>query len=396
MKRKDKLSRREFLKYAALAVGGLAVSGKTGNVFAEDRQSPVLNTLGQNDLAPDFPEGILLGRICEGRHGTRYEIKSEPHVNAPSVGIAWFDDVFEWKNEVVTSQLDPIRINQRWVEVPEGYIYADHVQPVRHIPQEVLTELPTWPDGSRGMWVEITTPYTPMDLTKPKNNYQYWLSREDNVNPRLYYSQMFWAFDIRQHPTTGKTQYCLMQRVGAHPENFWVDASVCRQIMPEELSPIHPDAEGKRIIVRVRPLGIQTLSCYEGDEEVYFAKVATGGRTEEGEWSTPVGERFTPWRKNIAMHYSQEATLTGGFDIPGVGWNFGFHPDGAFIHSTFWHNAFGNLKSAGCVNMRPEDAKWVWRWVQPQVSYHVGDAYAGDSSGVSFAQSTPVTVRVLS
>jgi lipoprotein-anchoring transpeptidase ErfK/SrfK len=387
MMRKDKLSRREFLKYSALAFGGLALSGsKMRSVFAADNQSQ----FQQQVDSPEFPVDIPLGRICYGQHGTRYDIKSEPNINAPSVGIAWYDDVFEWKKEVVTNQVDINNINQRWVEVPEGYIYADNLQPVRHIPQKVLNELPETPDGSRGMWVEITTPFTPLDLTKLKSNYQYWISREDNINPRLYYSQVLWAFDIRNHPITGKSQYCLMQRVGANPENYWVDASVCRQITPEEIAPIHLEAEDKRIVIQIRPRGLQTLSCFEGNEEVFFAIVSTGGRTEEGKWSTPIGNRFSPWRKNISMHYSQTETLTGGFDIPGVGWNLGFHPDGAFIHSTFWHNAFGNLKSAGCVNMRPEEAKWVWRWVDPQISYYEGDRYW---SGIGL--STPVTVELL-
>ena len=363
---------------------------RVGNVFAEGSQALANNFLQQNDTMPDFPVDKLLGRICDGRHGTRYEIKTEPNINAPSVGMAWFDDVFEWKREVVTDQIDLNRINQRWVEVPEGYIYADVIQPVRHIPQEVLTELPEMSDGSRGMWVEITTPYTPLDLTKPKSDYQAWLRSEANVNPRLYYSQVFWAFKVRQHPTTGKTQYCLMQKVGANPENYWVDASVCRQIKPEEISPIHPGADDKHLVIQVRPRGLQTLTCYEGSEEVFFTTVSTGGPTEEGNWSTPIGNRFTPWRKNIAMHYSQAETLTGGFDIPGVGWNFGFHQDGAFIHSTFWHNAFGNLKSAGCVNMRPDEAKWVWRWVEPHIPY-----YEGDETWTGFGISTPVTVELL-
>jgi lipoprotein-anchoring transpeptidase ErfK/SrfK len=387
MNRKDKLSRREFLKHSALAFGGLALSsGKMRDVFAADKQS----LIQQQDESPNFPVDIQLGRICYGRHGTRYEIKSEPNVNAPSVGTAWFDDVFEWKKEVVTNQVDINNINQRWVEVPEGYIYADNLQPVKHVPQEVLIELPETPDGSRGMWVEITTPYTPLDLTKPKDAYQAWIRSEDNINPRLYYSQIFWAFDTRRHPSTNKIQYCLMQKVGALDDTYWVDASVCRQITPEEIAPIHPEAEDKRIVIKIRPRGLQTLSCFEGREEVFFTTVSTGGRTEEGKWSTPIGPRFTPWRKNISMHYSQAETLTGGFDIPGVGWNFGFHQDGAFIHSTYWHNAFGNLKSAGCVNMRPEEAKWLWRWVDPQITYYEGDRYW---SGLGL--STPVAVELL-
>jgi hypothetical protein len=29
--------------------------------------------------------------------------------------------------------------------------------------------------------------------------------------------------------------------------------------------------------------------------------------------------------------------------------------------------------SHGCVNALPEDAKWIFRWVNPQVDYEPGD-----------------------
>ncbi len=63
----------------------------------------------------------------------------------------------------------------------------------------------------------------------------------------------------------------------------------------------------------------------------------------------------------------------GNFDIPGIGWTTYFSPNGEAIHSTHWHNHFGIYGSHGCVNMRPEDAKWVWRWVEPAVAYDPGD-----------------------
>jgi hypothetical protein len=37
--------------------------------------------------------------------------------------------------------------------------------------------------------------------------------------------------------------------------------------------------------------------------------------------------------------------------------------------------------SNGCVNARPEDAKWVFRWAQPFVSYDPGDATVGLPGG---------------
>jgi lipoprotein-anchoring transpeptidase ErfK/SrfK len=56
-----------------------------------------------------------------------------------------------------------------------------------------------------------------------------------------------------------------------------------------------------------------------------------------------------------------------------VGWVSLFVGSGVAIHSTFWHNNFGMTMSRGCVNARPEDAKFVFRWTLPSVPYVPGD-----------------------
>lgn len=358
MNRKNQLSRREFLKLSVLAMGGLAFTRqKTGRNLAKQ-----LGLLQEEP--PVFPENTLLGRVCTGQEGAHFDIKSEPYWDAPVVGTAWRDDVFEWKQEIIAKPLDPIRINQRWVEIPEGYLYAEDVQKVRHIPQEVLQALPVTASGEQGMWVEITTPYVGMDFVKPPA--QYWI--REAIRPRLYYSQVLWAFDYRQNPTTGKPEYCLKQRYGALPDEYWVDASVCRRITPEEVETIHPGVENKRIVVDVR---YQTVSCLEGDKEVYFYRTTTGWKDEEGKWLTPPGVH-TIWRKLLSTHMSSSPTV-GDYDIAGVAWTTLFDINGAAIHSTFWHNAYGTARSNGCVNSRPDDAKWVWRWTEPAASYDTGE-----------------------
>jgi len=380
MKKKNTLSRREFLKFSTLALGGFAFSsGKTGKIFSGR------NLRSQNQVnSLDFPVISPLGRICVGEPGSRVEIKTEPYWDAPSVGDAWFDDVFEWKTEVIAKQVDPIRINQRWVEMPEGYIYADYIQKTYYYPQDPVEQLPETPTGERGMWVEIVAPYLDLVLTKPKSNYQYWIKNENLNQPRIYYSQVFWAFDVRQDPTTGHMQYRLKQLYGAAPDDYWVDASACREITPEEIAPIHPGADNKHIIV---DLDYQTLACYEGDQEVFFTKVTTGGPSEEeGKWLTPIGTH-TIWRKMVSTNMSAGPAV-GNYDIPGVGWTTLFDIHGAAIHSTYWHNYYGTPRSHGCVNTRPEDAKWVWRWAEPAVSY-----YPGDLTVVGLGQSTQVEVN---
>jgi len=360
MRKAKAFSRREFLKYLGLTVGGFAISSRSMDRIFADKW--LFSNIPQ--IEPEFPIGKKLGRICAGDPGARFDIKSEPYWEAPAVSTAWRDDVFEWKREVIAKQIDPIRINQRWVETEAGYIYAEYVQETEHLPQEPLVELPQTPSGERGMWVEIVTPYTGMSFARPPS--QYWI--RDVVNPRLYYSQIFWAFDVRTNPQTGKVEYCLKQLYGAFNDAYWVDASVCRQIKPEDVSPIHEDAEDKHLIVN---LLYQTLHCYEGNEEVYFAKVTTGGIGEEGKWLTPLGTH-TIWRKMVSTHMSAGGAV-GNYDISGVPWTTLFDNNGAAVHSTYWHNYYGTARSHGCVNAKPEDAKWVWRWTRPYVDYYPGE-----------------------
>jgi len=80
-------------------------------------------------------------------------------------------------------------------------------------------------------------------------------------------------------------------------------------------------------------------------------------------------------------------TTGGGYDLPGIGYTTLFSGDGVAVHSTFWHNSYGIPRSHGCVNARPEDARWVFRWTMPEVPYDAGDVT------VSGTGSTKVLVR---
>jgi len=364
MSRKNQLSRREFLKLSALALGGAALTGRNS-------ARSLLNGLNLlQDDPPVFPEGEWLGRMCIGGPGDVVPLMAEPSIYSNEIRKVYFDEVLTWNQEVIADDIDINRINQRWVETSEGYIYADYLQKVRFERQTPLEELPLSETGERGLWVEITTPYSSLDLTKPQSEYQYWV--KETIRPRIYYTQVFWAFDVRRHPDTGVVQYCLEQKYGALPDTYWVNAEYCRPITTEEVTPIHPDAGDKMVKVNI---DYQTLSCYEGEKEVYFAKVTTGTwNSEEEKWTTPVGIH-TIWRKSLSIHMSASPAF-GNYDIPGIPWSTFFDINGAAIHSTFWHNYFGSgPRSHGCVNCRPEDAKWIYRWTQPEVPYEAGDIF---------------------
>ena len=100
--------------------------------------------------------------------------------------------------------------------------------------------------------------------------------------------------------------------------------------------------------------------------------MTTGGYNyDEEKWLTPIG-KHTIWRKMISTHMSAGPAV-GNYDISGVAWTTLFDNEGAAIHSTYWHNYYGTARSHGCVNAQPEDAKWIWRWTKPSVSYYPGE-----------------------
>jgi lipoprotein-anchoring transpeptidase ErfK/SrfK len=66
-------------------------------------------------------------------------------------------------------------------------------------------------------------------------------------------------------------------------------------------------------------------------------------------------------------------TNADGWDLIGIAWTQLFVGEGVALHSTFWHNNFGEPMSHGCVNLRPQDAKWIFRWTRPPIPPETGD-----------------------
>jgi hypothetical protein len=348
----NKNSRRDFLKDTVFGLASLALL-------------PLNLKLPQSQ----FPQAGRLGRVTVGM----VEIKARPDPDSATVEKNYEDAVFPWLREVIGRR--PYRRNQTWVETPQGFIWAPYLQPVKNLSNQPVNQLPDTSLGS-GMWAEVTTPYVDLVLANPPARSP-WL-KEDQT-PRLYYSQVFWIDQIKQDKL-GQTWYRVNERFG-YGDIFWAKAESFRPLSEDEIAPIHPNAENKRVVVHI---GHQTLSCFEGKDEVYFARVSTGiqsdmygNRTEN--WETPLGVRPI-WRKLISVHMSG-GTTGGGYDLPGVSWTSLFEGKGVAIHSTFWHNNFGEEMSHGCVNAAPEDAKWVFRWTAPIVSIDPGDLTVGMPGG---------------
>lgn len=342
------LQRRDFLKLAAISLGALGL-----------RPWRRLFTL------PNFPQSEYLGRVTAGK----VDLKSRPDENSETVGILYEDAIVSWLREAIGPK--PYRVNQRWVETPDGYLWAGQVQPVRNHPNTPEDALPQTSLG-QGMWVEVSVPYVDLVLANPPARAPWLVNRiASGLIPRFFYSQIAWVDQVRTDEA-GQTWYRINERYG-YGDAFWAIAEAFRPLTKEEMAPISPGVENKRVLVNV---DYQTMSCFEGDTEVYFARVSTGALYDYlgnrvDTWETPLGKHRI-WRKAVSLPLSG-GSADVGWDLPAVGWISLFVGAGVAIHSTYWHNNYGEPSSRGCVNASPDDSKWVFRWTQPEVAYDPGD-----------------------
>ncbi|MFN2112746.1 MAG: L,D-transpeptidase, partial [Anaerolineales bacterium] len=204
-----------------------------------------------------------------------------------------------------------------------------------------------------------------------------------NLPQRFYFSQVLWA-DQMKVGSDGKLWYRVHDRYGIADELLWAPAEAFRPISSDELLPINPEVENKQIVVDVTD-SRQTLSCLEDGREVYFCRISSGKTPYTTPLSSPDSQGFHIWRKLNGIQMAGGSNQVGWM-IPGIGWATFFLGTGVAIHSTFWHNNFGEPSSHGCVNVAPKDAKWIFRWTSPVTPFQEGDITVSGDIG------TPVKV----
>jgi lipoprotein-anchoring transpeptidase ErfK/SrfK len=108
-------------------------------------------------------------------------------------------------------------------------------------------------------------------------------------------------------------------------------------------------------------LSEQRVYAYEGDIVVNSFIVSTGVA------QTPtVTGNYRIWIKVRVQDMSGP-----GYYLRDVPYVMFFYEDYA-LHGTYWHNNFGTPMSRGCVNLKVDDAAWLFSWaaVNTVVSIH--------------------------
>jgi len=108
-------------------------------------------------------------------------------------------------------------------------------------------------------------------------------------------------------------------------------------------------------------LSEQTLVAYEGDEPVYATVISSG---KEG-YEPPTG-LFEVQQKYISTTMNATDPIDGFYEVEEVPWTLYYH-GGYALHGAYWHTDFGKVRSHGCTNIAPVDARWLYYWAEPEV-----------------------------
>jgi lipoprotein-anchoring transpeptidase ErfK/SrfK len=133
-------------------------------------------------------------------------------------------------------------------------------------------------------------------------------------------------------------------------------------------------------------IGKQVITAYEGETPVYVGLISSGRERESLEFKTPRGIHAIQ-SKHVTGTMDNLYATDGPYAIEDVPWTMYFLASYA-IHGAFWHNGFGQVRSHGCVNLTPHDARWFFYWSEPQLPAGWHSIYA--SKGLS---GTPIRIH---
>ncbi|MCW5875615.1 MAG: L,D-transpeptidase [Anaerolineales bacterium] len=329
------LSRREFLRLCGLAA--LAVAAP-----------PLL----RREL------GSELRQLNGGLGRVAYESVSvfdAPLLNARTLGYRFRDELLQL--EYSLAPLAGPAYNPLWYRIDGGYVHAALIQPVEEVLNPVLEGLP-----ASGQLCRVTMPFTqPYNYSRAGG----W-QREGRF--MLYYDSNHWVTDIVEGPD-GDPWYQITESWSS--VQYYAAGAHLQSIPDEDFAPIATDvpAGEKRIEIL---LAQQSLTAYEGNQVAMRTFISSGVRNTGAAGlptQTPTGTfNITSKMPSIYMGDNRLTDTLGDRFLPGVPWTLFFAEGGYAIHGAYWHNNYGAPMSRGCVNMRPEEARWLYRWATPRAN----------------------------
>lgn len=183
----------------------------------------------------------------------------------------------------------------------------------------------------------------------------------------------------------GRTFYPIRGEMGAFVDAADVTVSRAKKTLPSGVEPGQKWIEAKILA--------GTLTAYEGDKPVYATLFSPGkggvpvpGHDHTKYATTAIGSFPIEWKDHVATMSNEksEPKVLWFSDVPHIQY---LDPPLA-MHVAYWHEDFGNPKSAECVNVSPDDGHFLFNWTDPALPEGWGGVRPGGGNG----KSTPVVI----
>jgi hypothetical protein len=183
----------------------------------------------------------------------------------------------------------------------------------------------------------------------------------------------------------GRTYLPIKGELDTFVDEADVTVSTARKTLPKGVEPGQ-----KWIEAKILP---GTMTMYVGDKPIRASLFSPGkggvpvpGLDNTKYATTQVGYFPIEWKDHVATMSNEksEAKVLWFTDVPHIQ----YLRAPLAMHVAYWHEDFGNPKSAECVNVAPEDGHFLFNWTEPGLPEGWGAIRPGDGNG----RSTPVVI----
>jgi hypothetical protein len=273
----------------------------------------------------------------------------------------FFNDLLHIYDEVESP--DGPGYNPIWYRVWGGFVHSGYVQSVQNHLNPLIREFPT-----TGSLMELSVPFSTSYRIRSGEKWEPFYT--------LFYGSTHWVFDIVDGPL-GRPFYRIDNALLT--TSYYVPAEHMRPVEDDELNPINLSVlpQDKSIEISIAHQSLRALEYGQVVNDFYVStgKLNTSLDPDIIPTDTPKGDHIIR-EKRPSVHMG-DGTLRSdaeAYELPGVPWVSYFEPQtGVAIHGTYWHNNYGTVMSHGCINMRPEEAKWIYRWSTPYPDTSITD-----------------------
>ena len=166
-------------------------------------------------------------------------------------------------------------------------------------------------------------------------------------------AKRFTTFMPKHHLKIGDTKYVVDQQGRMYPSE---NVRIARKIRRPDDVP----RKGRWVHIA---LDQQVFVAYAGNTPKYASLVSSGVPGH----ATPPG-LYRTQRKYLTKTMKGPDETHGRYRVEEIPWVL-YYKGNYAVHGAYWHEEFGNVRSHGCTNLAPADARWIYEWDQAAMPF---------------------------